>query len=50
MKDFHKLREMLNEFAELSPRVAITIKGLKGNIKKLQDSLLKKGDWYSIQF
>ena len=50
MKNFKELREKLNEFKELSPRVAITIKGLKGNIKKLQDSLLKKGDGIQFNF
>ena len=50
MKDFHEFRAILKEFKELSPRLAITIQGLKGNIKKLQDSLLKKGDGIQFNF
>lgn len=50
MKDFHEVRATLREFKELSPRLAITIQGLKGNIKKLQDSLLKKGDGIQFNF
>ena len=50
MKDFKELREMLNEFKELSPRIAITIKGLKGNIKKLQDYLHKNAEGIQFEF
>lgn len=47
MKDFYEFRaNLLSE--ELSPRIAITIKGLRGNIKKLQDYLHKNAE--GIQF
>ena len=50
LKTIKENRETLKEFSELSPRIAITIKGLKGNVKKLQDSLLKKGDGIQFNF
>ena len=48
MKDFHEFRAVLKE--ELSPRIAITVKGLKGNIKKLQDQLHKNAEGIQFEF
>lgn len=56
MKDFRDFRKIVESYKnkalnineDLSPRIAITINGLKGNIKKLQDSLEKAGG--GIQF
>lgn len=51
MKNFHEFRANLRELKEeLSPRIAITVKGLKGNIKKLQDYLHKNAEGIQFEF